>query len=234
MRALFLGLVLGLCTVTVAQAATMRAVYTGIVASGNDSVGFFAPAGPGSLDDLAVELIFVYDTSLGARSSSGPDESPAFDALAGGYGDTESPFLSVSVTVGGVTRALPGKIAGEVIYQEIGLGWRYEHFAVAMSDGIEYRMRAELTALTAPEFGPTARLDSPFAFDVSMEPLLEYDLFFSFFETEAPFNTLASASIDFFELRIERVGVISLPATGWLLIGWLGVMAAAGRRRRPA
>jgi hypothetical protein len=234
MRALFLGLVLALCTVTVAQAATMRAVYAGIVGSGDDPLRFFGPTGPGSLVGLAAELMFVYDTSLGARSSSGPDESPAFDALAGGYGDIETPFLSASVTVGGVTRTLPGTVAGEVIYREIGTSWRYEHFAVAGGDGNDYRLTAELTAPNVPPFAPTASLDAPFALEVGLEPLLEYYLFFSFSETAAPFNTLASASIDFRELRIERVGAIPVPATGWLLVGGLGVLAAAGRRRRGA
>jgi hypothetical protein len=87
---------------TEASAATMQAVYTGIVYNSYDSANMFG-AGVGSLDGLDFTQTFVYDAAAAQRT----DDGQGGNYLQGGPDFGYPPILSASMTINGVTHLVP-------------------------------------------------------------------------------------------------------------------------------
>lgn len=90
-----------------AGAATMQAVFSGVVAGAWDEIGLFGPAG-GTLDGVGYTVTILFDPDLGSR-----DHQASYDQVwGGGAWGTGSPVLSARLTVGGIAQDITGSYQG--------------------------------------------------------------------------------------------------------------------------
>jgi hypothetical protein len=217
-----------------ADAATLRAVFTGTVidGSGFDVSGLFGPPG-GSLDGLTATLTFVYDPAVGLLDAGPPQ------AVQGGLAHgAPDPTLSATLTIGAHSLQFGGDDVsdyatcarpdcGEDAFQA------YAQDSATGADG-----KASFGYLQATLFRDAAaalpgRLDRPFRLDDLSDALVAQGEFYFYSGTAAADAHVTYGSLALDSLAVERVDdppEVPLPAPALLLGGALALLAT--RRRR--
>ncbi|HEY0435494.1 MAG TPA: PEP-CTERM sorting domain-containing protein [Phenylobacterium sp.] len=208
-----------------AQAAVMRATFTGTIGSGADFTGAFGPPLT-LLTDMSVSQVFVYDTGRGI-----PDPAnPTSDSLVGGpfYG-VANPILDAWITINGHTRHVAPDFIG-------GVGLFGNRMSIIVADGLGDGVVT--AAQMDVRFAPDAPADLETPFSRTIEPCEfgcglvvqgpHHDGFFTSFNY--------AASLDPTNLTVEAMGAAPEPATWSLALLGFGLLGATLRSRdkRPA
>jgi hypothetical protein len=226
-----------------ADAATMKATFTGTVYEGFDETGVFGDAG----SDLAGEVFtmsFIYDTSKGVR-----DTNTYYDQVYGGaLYDLESPITSVSMEVKGATYSFSPSFFGYAYeYDEPDAGG-YDAFIYNAqgdsSDGagqkIEY---AFMYAYLLGDILAGADIEEPkeivltgagygYGNDCEYYGSCLFTTSTNSYETGT--TQYAYAYLKPERLSITQIAAVPLPASALLLASAFGTIGALRLRRRPA
>jgi hypothetical protein len=233
-RLLFATGALALMTMS-AEAATMKATYTGSVYDGVDYYENVFDTGSTSLDGFEYILTVVYDTALGARSTI----EDAADRLYGGslYG-LVSPIVSVTLEINGVEVALNATRAG---FAFLVAGGPSSTFAKHEASGTTSNGTIDVTT----SFFQETTWNTGTSIDLEVSKTLTDSLVdnYGYFELSA-FDTSTSSyaahakgymTVESLKItQYDEPAAVPLPATAGLLVAALGGLGALVRRRRQA
>jgi hypothetical protein len=220
-----------------AAAATMQAVFTGTATIVEDRTNIFG--GPGQ---QLFTLTYVYDTSLGTRTTTASD-----DRLENITPGSSNPTISATLQIGGVSRSFTGL---QSVYQTCSspscdpgvYGWQTsDTFSVSNVVTIN---QAVINVGDGSDTLPK-NLETPFAFDLVNSNI-------GFTQGQFQFVTQDQDTFDFLEYSAGTLGpaqvtvtklgdvdppdpsVVPLPASGILLLGAGAALGALRRRKTRA
>ena len=223
-----------------AEAALVTVTYTGTVSSGIDSVGTFTQSlEPNNLAGLAYKAVYVFDTTLGETVSSPGNNY----ALGGLFNGLQSPALSASITINGISfgfvpnnigfiNNISSAVVNNVFVSQIE--HRADHFAPTgnvESAILTHRLRHfSLNEPTYPDsLSQPVEHDVQFNEDVFAILNLDYHTFANHY-TAFVRATLAPSHVS-----IEVAGVPEPSSWAMMLLGFAGVGFIAYRRKsKPA
>ncbi|MFN0116350.1 MAG: hypothetical protein ACKVPY_16890 [Paracoccaceae bacterium] len=232
-----------------AQAAVMQATWTGTILSGYDGT---ATWGPGSTDLTGVgyTMTFLYDTSLGIRTTS-PGQ---FDQVYGGSdypGGATDPVLSATMTIRGQTQSGTGANQGYLYTQDAALGGNvfqniaYD-FASQPNGSFVYHYMYGLFDDLMQAGSPVtpSSLDTPFTGTVPGSALCAssgaYCGWFQFADYNAALGAYTTYSwatfgVDSLTVRALPVAPVPLPAGAATLLAAIAILVGlrSARARRP-
>jgi hypothetical protein len=223
-----------------AEAATMKAVYTGFVTSSNNQTGEFGTDEVFGLNGLEFLMTFIYDPSVGVQSSTS-----AVVSVAGGEANSgaPTPIISSFITINGVTKSVDGSYVGGINLQSTEPCQNcldgVDHVAQTFVDGsgltISQALFAQISDFDLPI---PLSLTTPFSFKVPDNVLSAFGSFsFTAFavSVEGAATTLESVSGSL-NLRtvsvseVTDVAPIPLPAGLPLMAVALGALVILRRR----
>lgn len=228
-------------TAASAEAATMKAVYTGTVYSSYDQTGVFGEADT-SLDGLSYLLTFIYDTALGNRNTL----PGYYDEVSGGevYSASTDPILSAKLTINGKSFSVDGSYQGFAGVQSDNSSYsNYYHYAHEYDPGDEdgkykysyINQNSNFTEGTVPELDVATTLTGSYYSYWGYFQKYEYDY------TTGAYLSYAHGYLDPDKLVITRYtpddggpAPVPLPAAAGLMAAALGALGTLARRRRSA
>lgn len=215
------------------DAATMQAIYSGMVSESHDQTGLFGQGAGASLDGQSYTLTFTYDPAMGSRTTG-----PAVDEVYGGtvYG-TLSPIFGAVLTIGGVSKSLSGASIAFVRQREFFGTDHLDHYAqddaVDPLTGLISQAIAYQWAIDPGNLLPM-NLDMPFSLSGPVGTGL-FGGYFGFFLFDPVLNQYLTATRGSLSPGNLRVSVVSpaavpLPAGAGLLL--LALVALGATRQR--
>lgn len=211
-----------------ATASVMQAVYTGTVYNSQNDTGEFGIADPHGLDGLAYTLTYVYDTSLGHRTTNSQHD----DVIGGTYYNAVSPIVSSLLTINGVTKLVLGGYTGEVAVYN----YSYEmSFSLDASDFYSSGDFGSANHIGMSSFVPKGSIQTNVERAFSLGSLANN--FSSFFQFQtynnstSSFSTNVKGDLSQESLIVTRISPVPLPASFGLMAAALGGLVAFRRRR---
>lgn len=224
-----------------AEAATMKATWTGTVSSSYVEGGDFGAAGS-ELDGQSFVLTYVFDTDFGARYTV----PGGLDYVYGGnyyyyYYDQPSPVLSTTLTIGGQAREVLQGSSGDYGYVHVNDDsyYGYDQYYVQSSysasepDGSYESSYVYSYVYQYAEFIGADNLEQEFSLD-SFGGAYFYG-YFSLYRYDATTGAYSS-SYGYLtpETLTVSVAAVPLPASGLALVAALGGLVVIRRRRKLA
>jgi hypothetical protein len=224
-----------------ADAATMKALYTGVVARSTLTTGAFGIMAGGSLVGMAYELTYLYDPSVGNVVSS-----PGTITVQGGSATPyPSPMVSAELTINGVTETVTGAHSAFILYQFgdpfcVGCFRLVDHSAIDQNDGGDtYVSRAFGGGFSTNLALVPSSLSTPFSVSAATTGPSSKNGSFSLYKTvngvvtESAFGSLTFGTLTVSE-AVMPPAPIPLPAAFPLLAAALGGLRLLGAARRRA
>lgn len=223
-----------------AEAATMKATWTGTVSSSYTQGGDFGAEGS-ELDGQNFTLTYVFDTDLGYRYT----DPGRVDYTYGGsyyyYYDEESPVLSTTLTIGGHARELMrgtsndfGQIyVSDDSYYSYDQYYTYSEHYSSEQDGSYESSYVSAYVYQYAEFIGADNLEQ--AFSVDSFAGAYFSGYFSLYRYDAATGSYSSSYGSLTpETLTVSVAAVPLPASGLALLAALGGLVAIRRRRQLA
>lgn len=225
-----------------AHAITLTATYTGWISESFDELGLLGTAGS-SLDGETFVLEFIYETQPG---NFGYQSGAGYEAIYGGPGSHggDSPVLSTAFTVNGNTMMLFGSDISDVTALNDGTRGEIAHSTTDTLNNAMFSIFHQITASAWSEATPglfPAELDTIIPLtSMGTDPTGTGTFVFSMCQyvgnlcSSTIINAYGTLNFTSIEIAGDAVPAVPVPAALPLLLGGLGGLWLASRRRMAA
>lgn len=230
MKRLWLSVLLLVLGAAPCSALTVYVTYGGTVSAGfYDNLGLFGTPSA-NLAGQPYTATFVFDVS--PNSNTYQVHSSTVNYIYGGsnYAPlyTSSPLLGATVTIGGVSVAMPGEAKGEISGEKNGGSSGFSkviHIAQGFPGGVSHYLTQYIQNFAGAASGLRAEIDVAYAYFAQQGDTAFGD--FSVCKTTCTAGTLIPSSFS-----VSLTSPVPLPATLPLLLAGIGAMGVLGLRRK--